>query len=182
VITIAIVNGRETSHVLETLDGYITSQKEPLFRSLGDAIVANVQRRIKSQDGGRWTKASKWLRAKSGQSKVLLGAEKYVRSRVSPRRLEIVGKGGKWTLDMHHQGFENALLDPNEPQDDHGRVILRLRDPRPLGLKAKTFAFVPHRAGHTPARKIWPNHEEADRLIAPLASRWLAMLAKEAGA
>jgi hypothetical protein len=77
--------------------------------------------------------------SKTGQSKVLLGAEKYVRSRVSPRRLEIVGKGGKWNLDMHHQGFENALLDPNEPQDDHGRVILRLRDPRPLGLKAKTF-------------------------------------------
>lgn len=165
----------------------LTEQQPALFRSLGDALVSDVKRRIMTSDGGAWAPCSKWLKAKSGQSKVLLGAEKFVRAKVTEAGLRVVGKSGKWTLTQHHEGFENDLADNGDKFDAFGRVIIKIKDAAPLALyqefrqkrdgtkvpRAAVFAFVPKRAGKTPARKIWTGGEEARAIIQPIASRWL---------
>lgn len=172
----------------------IASELPTLFRSLGDVLVADVKQRIITSDGGAWAPASKWLRAKSGQSKVLLGMEKYVRFRLSRGNLKILGKGGLWTLTQHHEGFVNQLAGASEKFDIDGRVLIPIKDAEPLGLyaemrrgrmggqRAQVFAFVPKRAGRTPARKVWTGGEEAAAMCQPIASRWLERIVEDAKA
>lgn len=198
---IQIINGASTEAFFQELNLALDAQRPTLFRSLGDALVANVKRRIITSDEGRWALASKWLRAKTGQQKVLKGVEKYVRFTVSKDILNIVGKGGKWSLTQHHEGFTNQLVGETERRDSHGRVILKIKDGRPLNLytvirrnrrsrnpisrvgriEAQEFRFVPHRAGHTPARKIWPTGQESETIVQPIAFKWLEKVVGETG-
>lgn len=194
-IEVTLRNGVETKTFLRKVAASLGEQLPSLFRSLGDVYVADVKHRIISQDDGKWAPASKWLKAKSGQTRVLDGMEKYVQARISQKQLAIVSTAIGWSLSMHDQGFENKLIGPKESTDGHGRVELHIKDGRPLNLyvemkkkrdgsnsiRSQTFAFVPKRPGHTPARKIWPTAEEAVRLGNPIASRWLNQIVKAAG-
>ncbi len=193
-VQVKIVNEEKIEAMFKSLGTSINEKLPLLYNAVGPALVTNIRRRIQSQDGGKWQPASKWLRAKSGQSQVLKGAERYVNYRIAAKGLEVLGKGGKWTLTQHHEGFENKLADPSEPRDGHGRVILTIKDAAPLHLYQEfrrrrngqrvgvktTFAFVPQKPGHTPARKIWPTQAEAQRIVDPLSSRWLTKLVQEA--
>lgn len=194
-IEVQLRNGVETKDFLRKLEVALREQLPSLFRTLGDTYVADVKHRIISQDDGKWAPASKWLKAKTGQSRVLDGMEKYVKARISATQLAIVSTAIGWSLSMHDQGFENKLVGPRESLDGHGRVELKIKDGRPLNLyvelkrkrdgstvpRSQTFAFVPKKPGHTPARKIWPTADEAVRLGNPIASRWLNQIVKAAG-
>jgi hypothetical protein len=194
-IHVTLTNGVEARDFLRRLDQRIKDTLPALFRSLGDIYVADVKHRIISQDKGRWAPASKWLRAKKGHSRVLDGAERFIRARVNASRLAIVSTARGWSLTQHHDGFENQLTGPKDQFDDQGRVVLKLRDGRPLNHyvemrrkrdgsttpRASVFAFIATKAGVTPARKIWPNTDEAIRLGNPTASRWLNKVVREAG-
>lgn len=168
-----------------------------LFRSLGVALVENIRHRIISRNEGQWSPASKWARAKTGQNfPTLLGAEKYVKMSLTSKALLIYGRTGKsWTLTQHHEGFTNELKGPEEEQDEHGRVVLHIKNPEPLSLyaeyrknrkgetvpRATVFAFKPMRPGVTPGRKIWPTAGEATLVAQPIASKWLQKMVEEAG-
>lgn len=194
-IKVEFPDGVKAKDYLAKLNSAINEGMPSLFRSLGDIYVADVKHRIISQDDGKWAPASKWLKAKSGQSVVLDGTEKYVKARVTKNALSIYGSQRGWSFTQHHEGFENALVGPGEERDAHGRVVLQIKDPRPLNLyveyrkkrdgssipRATVFAFVAKRAGRTPARKIWATAEEAIRLGQPTASRWLAKIVKDTG-
>lgn len=194
-IDIEVPNGVEIAAFFEQLSVAIDEQTPALFRSLGDVLVADVKKRIITSNTGTWAPASKWLRAKTGQSKVLLGAEKYVRASITRAALKIVGRSGKWTLTQHHEGFVNKLADPSERRDQHGRVVLKIKDPDAINLyrelrktregkvvpRASVFAFIPKKAGITPARQIWPTQDQADALTRPVFSRWLNGLVKQVG-
>lgn len=194
-VNVELINGQEIEDFFTSLPVQIDLQKAVLFRSLGDALVNDVQERIRTSNRGTWAPASKWLRAKTGQSKVLLGAEKYIRAQITKNALKIIGKSGKWTLTQHHTGFENALRDPSEEVDEHGRVVIKIKDPRVLNLyvemrrkrdgsatpRASVFAFAPKRAGRTPARQIWPTEAQANAISEPIASRWFAKVIQDAG-
>lgn len=194
-IEVTLQNGVETKAFLASVDQAIKDGMPSLFRSLGDIYVADVKHRIISQDDGRWAPASKWLRAKSGQGRVLDGMEKYVKARITANRLAIVGTAPGWTLSQHDEGFTNQLESPGEEHDGSGRVVLKIRDGRPLNLyvemkrkrdgsavpQSQTFAFVPKKAGRTPARKIWPTADEAISLGNPTASQWFKKIIEAAG-
>lgn len=192
---IEIINGQAVQDFIKKLQRMLQEQQPTLFRSLGDYFVKDAQDRIKTSDNGAWAAGSKWLKAKTGQTKVLLGAEKYVRMSVTQQGLKILGKGGKWSLTQHHEGFTNQLTDPSEKFDEHGRVVIKLKDPTVLNLytefrkkrdgsvtpKSQVFAFVAKKAGVTPARKIWLNAQEAEAAAQPIISRWLGKVVADAG-
>jgi hypothetical protein len=194
-VNVELINGQEVIDFFTNLPVQIDAQRGTLFRSLGDALVNDVKDRIRTSNNGAWAPASKWLKAKTGQSKVLLGAEKYVRAQITKDSLKIVGKSSKWTLTQHHLGFENKLLDPSEPIDSHGRVVIKIKDPRVLNLyvemrrkrdgttvpRATVFAFAPKKPGRTPARQIWPTEMRANVIANPIASRWFAKVIQDAG-
>lgn len=193
-IEIKVIGIEKTAAFFSKLPGTLTAQQPALFLSLGEALVQNVKNRIRSSDNGAWAPASKWLRAKTGQSKVLKGTEKYVKMTVTPEALTVGGDAPGWTLSAHHSGFENQPASPAEERDEHGRVIIPLKDPSALNLyteyrktragktvpRASVFAFVPLRPGHTPARKIWPTQGETEQIAIPIASRWLQKVVNEA--
>jgi hypothetical protein len=192
---IILVNGKETQAFLNEVNEAVVTERPSLFRSLGEVLVADVKRRIMTSDDGKWAPASKWLRAKTGQSKVLLGAEKFVRYQFTRDMLHVLGKSGKWTLTQHHEGFENKLVDPSEPRDPYGRVILKIKDGNPLKLyvemrrkrdgtvtqRTQTFSFIAKKIGRTPARKIWANEQEVIKMATPVSSRWFETLIRKAG-
>lgn len=194
-IQVEITNLKEAKAILAAIDRGITDGMQSVFRSLGDVYVADVKRRIISQNDGTWAPASKWLKAKTGGTRVLDGAEKYVKARISQKQLAIVSTARGWSLSDHDQGFTNKLVGPGDSLDKDGRVELTIRDPRPLNLytelrkkrdgtsvpRSTTFAFKPTRAGVTPARQIWPTAEQAIKLGHPIASRWLTEIVKKAG-
>jgi hypothetical protein len=187
---IIVKNAEEARAALQAIREKITSELPSLYRTLGDSLVENVKRRMVTSDDGRWAPGSKWLRAKTGQNKVLLGQEKYVRFRIAGGTLKILGKGGKWTLTQHHEGFVNDLAGSGEQFDEHGRVILKIKDGNPLNLyvqmrrsglgqQSQVFMFVPKKVGKTPARKIWPTGEETAVIGQPIATRWLERVVAE---
>lgn len=194
-IQVTLRNGVETKDFLAKVDKLLREGLPSLFRSLGDAYVLDVQNRIRTQDDGRWKPLSKWGRAKTGQDIPLLGAEKYVKARVTAKGLSIVGTARGWTLTQHDEGFTNELQDPSEPVDGAGRVVLKIKDGRPLNLYvemkkkrngtsvpvAQVFAFKPKEPGLTPPRKIWPTVEQAITTGQPIASRWLQQIVSQAG-
>ena len=194
-IHVQLTNGQEAKAFLKKLNAAINDGLPSLFRSLGDVYVADVKHRIISQDDGKWAPASKWLRAKKATSRVLDGAERYVRARISKNKLSIVSTARGWTLTQHHDGFTNALVSPKDKFDEFGRVVIPVKDPRPLNLYAEmrkardgsvkprstTFHFKAVKPGKTPARKIWPTADEAIRLGSPIASRWLTKIVRDVG-
>lgn len=197
--TIEVVNGKETQDFLNAINDAVSNptQRKVLFRSLGDALVEDVKHRIITRDGGSWAPASKWSRAKSGQAyPTLLGAEKYVKSSITADGVTIYGDTRKgWTLTQHQEGFVNKLQDADEETDDRGRVVIKIKDGRPLNLytelrskrgggvapTAQVFAFIPQRPGVTPGRRIWSTAAEADAIAQPIASRWFEKIVNDAG-
>lgn len=183
-VKVELLNGDETVVFFERLSTEFTDKRGPLFRSLGEAYVADTRKRIRTQDSGKWKPVSKWVRAKTGHTVPLQGAGKFVTFRVVQNRVLLEGNTGMgWTLTDHHEGFRNPRSEPDETFDDHGRVVLRIVDPAPLGLKEGTrkFAFKPKRMSKTPRRKIWPSQEEAYAIGLPIASRWFNKVVKETG-
>lgn len=193
-IEVTLENGVEAQAFFAKVNEAIRTELPSLFRSLGDVYVADVKRRIVTSDGGSWAPASKWLRAKTGQSKVLLGVEKYIKARISNNKLSIVSTARSFSLSDHDKGFTNAVEGPGEKHDEHGRVVLNIKDGRPLNLYtemrkrrgvaapvSQTFAFIARKAGVTPARKIWPTVPEAISLGQPIGFKWLEALVKQAG-
>jgi hypothetical protein len=137
----------------------------PFLRALGMAYRRDVQHRISSQDGGRWATASKWTQARTGRQRVLAGAEKFVRTRVTGARMVLYGDtGGDWTLTQHHFGFENK-----QNREIGGRIQINVVDPGPLGLSLGTakFSWAPGNSGKTPARRIWPDEAQAELIARP---------------
>lgn len=202
--TIILSNGQEVQAFLDRLQRAMADDRGTLMRSLGDVFVQDVRQRILTSDGNRWRPASKWLRAKTGQSKVLLGAERYVKARVTAKQLKIVGTSSHYALSKHHEGFSNDLVGKGELVDSYGRITLKIKDPRPLNLymemrrvrrpnkdavgpygystpKATVFKFKPVNAGYTPARKIWTDPADVPGKAGPVVSRWLQKVVKDAG-
>lgn len=180
-LNVTMNGGAEAKAFFVRLDS-ANKKMGPLFRSLGQLYVKDTQDRIKSQDGGRWVKASKWVRAKTGQSKPLLGAERYVKYVATDTSLKLTGNAPGWTLTMHQEGFVNKLRGPGDEEGEKGRVVIRLKDGRPLGKpNATSFAFVPKRPGVTPPRKIWPSIEDAVRIGQPVASAFYNKMVRDAG-
>lgn len=195
-IDVQFIGYTDAKKALADIETGIAEGLPSLFRSLGDLYVENVKHRIITRNDGQWAPASKWARAKTGQAfPTLLGAEKYVKARVTKNSLSIVSTARGWSLTQHHDGFENKLTGPGDKFDSNGRVVLKIKDPRPLNLytemrkarngkqtpRSTTFAFKPRKPGHTPARKIWPTADEAISLGQPIASRWLNQIVTKAG-
>jgi hypothetical protein len=195
-VSIQLVGLDRAQEGMAALARNISGRMPELFRVLGYSLVENVQHRIITRDSGRWAPASKWTRAKTGYNfPTLLGAERYVRQRVTSKALTVYGATGKsWTLTQHHEGFTNALKRADEETDEHGRVIIPIKDGAPLNLyqefrkkrdgtttpRAQVFAFVPKKVGITPARKIWPNEAEVKAIAQPIADAWLKKVVSEA--
>lgn len=195
-ISVELRNGVETKDFLAKVSDAIRTQLPNLFRSLGDAYVNDVTRRIQTQDDGRWAKLSKWGRAKTGQDTPLLGTEKYIKARVSAAGLSIVSTARGFSMSDHDKGFVNKPTSPDDEFDDFGRVVIKVKDGRPLNLytemrrnrksgeqvpRAQVFAFKAGRPGVTPARKIWATTDEAIAIGQPIASRWLQQIVNQAG-
>lgn len=191
---VKVLNGEEAQVFFDRLKTALSDQRIDLFRSIGAQAVKRVQHRIVTQDDGRWAPVSKWIRAKTGQEKALLGTEKFIRFTATRNKLRVVGHGGKWTHTQHDEGFQNELESPTEKHDERGRVVLKIKDARPIAIyqetrrvkgqqvaRATVFAFKPKRRGRTPARKIWDTPEEVLEYADPIASRWLEKVVMETG-
>lgn len=167
---------------LNDLANKIRTGMPVLLDQIGKALVKDVQDRIQSADHGTWKPPSKWVRAKKGVEKALVGAEKFVFWRVAGLKLSVYGKTpGDWTLSMHDKGFENFEASADEIKNmDNGRVVLRLANPAALGVKTNEFRFIPKHAGTTPRRKIWATPEDAARIASPIAFRWISKTISEA--
>lgn len=192
-INITLTGDEKADRYLQGLARKIDQEDTPFLRSLATTLVSNVKRRITSENNGQWPELSKWTQAKKGRAAPpLLGAARYVKSKVARNILTIFGNAPGWTLTQHDEGFTNPAAGPNEERDAHGRVVLQIKDPRKLNLyhvmtrragklkvEGTTFAFVPKTESRVPARKIWPTTQEATAIIAPAFTGWLRQMAEE---
>lgn len=171
-------NAPDVAAKFEKLIEQLKFQQSDLFAEIGRGLVADTQKRIISQDQGRWAGLSKWALAKKAAERPLQGAEKFVKSRIAGNKLEIYGDtGANWTLTQHDQGFENK-----EDHREGDRIIIDIVNPSPLGItKAGPFSWVPEKGEvfKTPARKIWATGEEAKVIVMPIASHWLEAVAQK---
>jgi hypothetical protein len=171
-------NAPDVAKRLDELIPYIKQHQIELFGELGEAFVANVRRRIQTQDGGTWAEVSKWVRAKKGVDVPLKNADRFVHWRADGAKGEVYAEtDGNWTLSMHHKGFDNK----NSDMDTDGRIEIDIIDPSPLGLStAGKFSWVAKSApARTPARKVWPDDREINAITLPIGSKWLERVVTE---
>lgn len=168
-----ITNASDAAATLERINSEIAASYSTLYGQLGRASQKDVQDRIASQDEGKWAGASKWIQAKKNATRVLEGAEAFVKYDADAKGVSVYGDtGAEWTLTQHDEGFEN------EPEiEADGRIEIDIVNPGPLGLGTGTtkFSWIPRGIApdKTPARKIWPTEAEAVAIITPIYSRWL---------
>jgi hypothetical protein len=165
-------NAPDVAKRFEELVPYIRQHQIELFGELGEAFVANVRKRIQTQDDGSWQEVSKWVRAKKGVDVPLKGADRFVHWRASEQEGQVYAEtDGDWTLTQHHQGFVNKEADIG----NDGRIEIDIIDPSPLGLTSPgKFSWIAKKGpGHTPARKIWPDDNEIREITLPISSKWL---------
>lgn len=175
-----ITNAKVVGKKFDDLVYQIEHGRASLFKQLGAALQEDVQKRIKTQDQGRWAAMSKWVKAKKNPDRVLQGAEEFVKVKYNNDEMTVYGEtDGNWTLTQHHEGFENK-----EDHKQGDRIEIDIVNPGPLGLASLPngkFSWVPKGTpGHTPARKIWPDEGDTRRIVLPIASRWLQVTAEKA--
>lgn len=168
-----VTTAPEAAATCRRLAERIEDKKVWLLAELGQHLVEQVKERITSADAGTWKPGSKWLQAKKNTTRALVGVERYVKSSVNDNRLEVYAETPGYTLTQHHVGFANKLFKDSELSDG-GRVEIEVRNPSPLGLKnATVFRFIPTNPGMTPARKIWSDDADVQKVGQPIFSRWL---------
>jgi hypothetical protein len=163
------VNTTSASRYINGMERRIDRALPGLWRQLAMPLKADVRTRLSTADGGRWAKPSKWIRAKKNARKALTGLGSRIRSRYTQRSLSIYFESpGDWTLTQHHDGFTKLPT--------LGNVTIRIKNPRPLGLSrgTKWFRFFNSRPSVVPARKVWPSEVEAEAIVTPIASQWIA--------
>lgn len=174
-------NAREVSAAFTKLADNVSQKRVFLLAEIGMALVRDVERRIKTADGGKWAPPSKWTVAKKNATKSLVGAEKYINFRVRTNKMQVFADA-PYSLNAHHRGFQNKLFSGAEKKVQGakgGRIGLYIANPAPLGLtKPGPFYFVPKKRGITPPRKIWPNEPEQVKIGGPIMSRWLMNVVK----
>lgn len=174
-------NANEVAATLKAILGEINFQRDGLMGSSARALAEDAKARIKSQNQGQWAQMSKWIRAKKDPQRVLEGAEAFVKWRVRAGQGEVYGETEQdWTLTQHHEGFENKT---REGEILDGKIEIDIVNPGPLGLgsNARTFGWSPNgHIGHTPARQIWASDEQAQKIVLPIASRWLQKVVTDA--
>lgn len=169
-----VANTKSASRYINGLERRIDRALPGLWRQLAVPLKADVKTRLSTADGGRWAKPSRWIKAKKNARKVLTGLTSRIKSRYTPTTLSVYFESpGDWTLTQHHDGFTKPA---------EGRhVLIPIKNPRPLGLSrgTKWFSFFHRKASVVPARKVWPSEAEAEAIIVPVASAWIAkVLAK----
>lgn len=168
-VTVTLDPRYDAKTTLAKLQAALNQAVPEMFRQeIGPYLKADTQRRIRTQDYGRWAPASKWIRAKKGSDRILYGQDNHVDFRVFPRRLELIHRSPSyWNITQHHTGFTK--------QPVHHRFTIPIKDPVPLGLpgNAKVFSFVMHNPSVVPPRKIWPTEGDVMPRIAHSASLWI---------
>lgn len=170
-------NAPDVARRLQELAPYIKQHQIELFGELGELFLADVRKRIQTQDGGSWAEVSKWVRAKKGVDVPLKNADRFVHFRFDSDTVEIYDEtDGDWNLSQHDKGFVNK-----QDSESDGRIKIDIVDPSPLGLsKAGPFMWVAqHGPAHTPARRIWPNETEVRAISLPITSKWLERIITE---
>jgi hypothetical protein len=88
-------NAPDVAKRFEELVPYIRQHQIELFGELGEAFVANVRKRIQTQDDGSWQEVSKWVRAKKGVDVPLKGADRFVHWRASEQEGASLRRDGR---------------------------------------------------------------------------------------
>lgn len=145
--------------------------KRKLLNNLAKASSRATKGNIRTQGHGTWAKLSKWTRARTGRRKALSGQEKNVRPKLSRtkamRSAVIFRSPGNWTLTQHHDGFTE------QPTNKVIKVLLK--KPGIIGLKGKKeIFFKDDKVTKVPARKIWPEGAQLDRIIASTLIEWVS--------
>ena len=164
-----VANTTSASRYINGLPRRIDRALPGLWRSLAIPFKADVKQRLATEDGGRWAKPSKWIKAKKNSRKVLNGLQSRIRSKYTQQALNIYfDSPGEWTLTQHHDGFTKL--------PELRNVTIPIKNPRPLGLSrgSKWFRFFHGKPSVVPARKVWPSEAEAVAIVTPVASAWIA--------
>lgn len=174
-------NASEVAATIKAILNEINFQRDGLTGSSVRALAEDAKRRITTQNDGQWPTLSKWVKAKKDPERALQGAEAFVKFRVRDGQGEVYGETGQdWTLTQHHLGFENVT---KSTEIIDGKIEIDIVNPGPLGLgtNARQFSWSPNgHIGHTPARQIWANDAQAQKIVLPIASHWLQKVLTDA--
>jgi len=146
----------------------------PLFNRIGRGLRDDARRRITTQDGGNYAPLSKWTRARTGRRKALVTEKKNIGFKMIGGRLLIGHTATGWNISMHEKGFIT-------PGFKGRTVTIPLRNPSALkNVKGNTITIRGAKASIVPARRVFPNENEAVTIIKPIINDWLNKIVKRA--
>jgi hypothetical protein len=156
----------------------------PLLTRIGRSLRDDSKKRISSQDGGTYAPLSKWTRARTGRRKAFITQRKGIGFRVKGPLLSIghtvihtdTSDNKQWNFNQHARGFTT-------PAGTHP-VSIKIRNPKalkkPRPEPGGMMILHKYKKQETPARQVFPNPFQAQRIIRRDAEIWLRNIAKRA--
>jgi len=141
------------------------SKTHVLSNRMGRALRDDARRRITTQGDGQWEPLSKWTMARTGRKKALIKERAGITFKLVGAQL-IVGheSGEAWDLGQHERGFTTP---PDVP------ATIKLKRPRLLGISTKEIHIRRARPSETPARRVFANEAETNKLLEPIVKQWV---------
>lgn len=172
-----IVNDQAARELLDGLDKQFDLNLMKFMDSFMRVVRDKVRDNIESEGetfGEKWEESSKWVKAKTGQFKVLHGQGQYVQYSARANYGSVFfASPGQYTLTQHEAGFTTPPSNSRVDLDLKAPYFLSAKPGSQGSYRSSKFSFMSKRASVTPARKQWPTEDEAWAYGRPYIERWL---------